>query len=60
MLLEKVVRGGKKEKERAQYLYSHSTWLVNFIESIVTDRPDILAMSRKSKYFRKQESKKEE
>lgn len=31
MLLEKVVRGGIREKEKAQYLYSHSLWLVGLL-----------------------------
>jgi hypothetical protein len=57
MLLEKIVKGGRRDKERAQYLYSHSVWLVELLDEVISDRTDILKLSRQSKYITMKESK---
>jgi hypothetical protein len=51
MLLEKVVRGGRKEKERAQFLYQHSKWLVRLLEELAEGK-DVLELCQQSKYLR--------
>ena len=51
LLLEKVVRGGRKEVEKGQYLYSHSIWLGNLMERMLCSKPDLLTICKDSKYF---------
>ena len=47
--------GGVREKEKSQYLYSHSVWINQLLEKVFAKESDIIEICRLSPYNKKGE-----